>query len=886
MDKLGKIEWAKEHSSANKPMNKIKEFTESTKFCRCCNLPIKTPGIIEPFSFCENIENFSVCGKAVSLYFYFYLYCISILVMVFITMSLPITIFNYSHLSNIEGYCTYLKNNNFSSFNKEININDICDKYLENNNGYIKVFFDLFWKVSTDNIFDYIKLLEYNIELNGKKKDNIKVYELFNNYSLIGFICMVSIFIINICIIILFKAKIKADKIDNIQLSDYTLLITDLKSIIKEFREQNDNIELPIFNPSCENDLIMIDYEYDNKDIKTHIEEFTKFLNDNFFKYYNIYNINLCYKLNEFMEIQKKYEKCKYKIFQILNNPYQIKKNKKNNYSANNRRYYTSPFTLMHLNCLCCSNKGMSLENLYKRQNKYENKLNLLVNKTKLNNFCGCIFVTFNTIKEKERFYNNYPHFFIEYIIFYIKNMRHILFCCIRNKRDSLKFHSRKKIGVYSAPEPEDVIWENLEFTVSQRFFRVFFIYLIAIIFIVIVFHIVYLLNIIKIEVKEGNFVQLLKYVVSFSISIIVFIINKILKIIMGLITKKEKQYSMTNYRLSFSIKLTIFTFVVSAIVPLLSHFINPQYEKHNNNKLITTILFIFLINSFLNPLFWTVNVGLIVKKIRIYFIERKENPNSKHFKTQKELNDLYQYPDMGVSAKYSYIFKTVLMSMFYLPIFPLGILISLLGLIFAFFLEKYNFTHIYKRPEMLNEKIGEFYFDFFIFVLLSYSIGNYIFLQGLFKNDSWAIVNIIFFGILTIIPYTKPISYHFNWSNDFDIDLNPINDIYFSFYNDYQRQNPFTKKEGLNFYVNELKNRGYISKFVYDILIKNIEKINVMEIYYNTSMAPTLRKAQYTLSRVKTAFSVYNFSKKILKKLRKGVIKLFKQNQKTLKIK
>ena len=60
LDKLGKIKWAKEHASANKPMNKIKEFTKNTKFCRCCNLPISTPGIIEPFSFNEDIENF-VC---------------------------------------------------------------------------------------------------------------------------------------------------------------------------------------------------------------------------------------------------------------------------------------------------------------------------------------------------------------------------------------------------------------------------------------------------------------------------------------------------------------------------------------------------------------------------------------------------------------------------------------------------------------------------------------------------------------------------------------------------------------------------------------------------------------------------------------------------------
>ena len=39
---------------------------------------------------------------------------------------------------------------------------------------------------------------------------------------------MISLFIISIYFFILFKAKIKADEIDNIQPSDYILLITDL----------------------------------------------------------------------------------------------------------------------------------------------------------------------------------------------------------------------------------------------------------------------------------------------------------------------------------------------------------------------------------------------------------------------------------------------------------------------------------------------------------------------------------------------------------------------------------------------------------------------------------------------------------------------------------
>ena len=44
LDKLGKINWAKEHASANRPMNKLKEFNKNTKFCNCCNLPCETQG--------------------------------------------------------------------------------------------------------------------------------------------------------------------------------------------------------------------------------------------------------------------------------------------------------------------------------------------------------------------------------------------------------------------------------------------------------------------------------------------------------------------------------------------------------------------------------------------------------------------------------------------------------------------------------------------------------------------------------------------------------------------------------------------------------------------------------------------------------------------------
>jgi len=893
--KLGKIEWAKEHASANRPLNKLGQFNKNTNFCNCCNLPCETPGIIERFSFCENTENFSVCGKGVPLYFYFYRYCIYILIIVLFVMSIPMIISNNNHLRSIEKYCTYKKYSDSNNYNHNPILNKTCEKYIKGKNDTLATnFLNWFWKISSDNIMDYktliIDKLEYrhkhhknktkNIRENNQEFERENDKEIFINFSIIGFYCMFSIFIINIYFIILLKAKLNADKKDNILPSDYTLLITDLDTLVDEFKEKNEFSPEDSYNDIENNNgnqynltrgISEYEYNYINFS-KTKTGQFTEFLIDTLFnnkkskQKVSIFNLNLCYKLNEFMILKEKCEKCKYKIFQVENNPYQIAKNN-NNFEDDKKRYYSSPFTYIGLKWLLCSDKGVPIDDLYSELEEYDNKLNLLVTKAKLNNFCGCIFATFNTVKDKRQFYNKYPHFFIEFVLFYLKNIKYYLCCCLINKKKMSKYLNRQRMRVYLAPDPEDIIWENMEFTFFQRFYRMIGIYSLTILLILAAFQIVYSLNSLQEEIKDEDWAEILKYTASFSISIVISLLNIFLEFIMKFFTKIEKQKSKTNYYLSYSIKLSIFTLTTSAFLPLLSSYFNIQLKglEYNNNKnLINNMLFLFLVNSFVTPIIWTINIPLIIKKIRIYFIERKKYPDLMHFRTQKELNDIYELPDMQIASKYSYIFKTVLMTMFYLPIFPFGVIISLLGLILSYFLEKYNFTHSYKRPEMLNSKLGKFYFNFFICILLSYCLGNYIFMKDIFFNDSWRVANLLFFGILSIIPYTKPITYYFNINNDFDLDSKPISDLYFSFYNDYQRQNPFTKKEGMYFYITELKNKGYVSKFIYDILLKNIEKINVMEIYYDTCMKPALTQTQTALARINNKYNMEDLKNSI----------------------
>ena len=87
----------------------------------------------------------------------------------------------------------------------------------------------------------------------------------------------------------------------------------------------------------------------------------------------------------------------------------------------------------------------------------------------------------------------------------------------------------------------------------------------------------------------------------------------------------------------------------------------------------------------------------------------------------------------MKISYKYSYIAKTLLLSLFYIPIFPFGIIISLVGFLFSYYLELFNFTHLYKRPEMINEKICLFYFEYFVINLFIFSLGTLLFMKNIF---------------------------------------------------------------------------------------------------------------------------------------------------------
>ena len=857
MDEIGKIDYARKHRNANRPLHLIAEgLNDNVNFCHCCDLPCEEKGIIEPFNVCDDADKFAECGLGISLYFFFFKFVMFISILGLLCLSIVLMISNVHYSSEIKEVC-------------ENNIIPNCYGYMTGANSdenFYQKFNQWLQRLSSDHVFIY-RILPGDL----RGSSNNKINDSLVNYSLVNFIFLITTFILNIIFLFLIRAQIKRLKLKNITIRDYTVLISNADKILEDYidsRNKNNNVVARTSQIEVEN----------FQDFKTHVNDYLKG-NKSLYDI-NIIYINICYRLGNYLVYMNDFEEVKRNIFQIQYNPYTIERNK--NLPQKDQNYYKYLLSYFGIYC-CCGFKGKSLEELNKKKDDLDKKLRneelRIRGIIKEEDFTNYMLISFNKIEDKEKFLSYYPNDFFGNVAFFFSNIKYYLCSCCLQKEENVKFSRSRTIYATDPPEPEDIYWENFSFSNVQRFQRTIITYIICIFIIIISFGIVFGLSVLQDHLykddKENSDTNIfLKYLTSLSITIVISIINSIIQMVLEKLTFEEKPISKSNYTLSLSIKISIFTFLNSAIVPLISKYILAIKEKDDedkyidyyvsrvrNNLLIDDMFIYFIVNAIITPLLWVLNFPYWYKKLKICCIERNKNPDDHHYMTQKDLNELYEYPDMNLAYKLSYLVKTLSMCFFYFPIFPMGFIIAFIGFIFAYWVEKYVFTHQCKRPDMLDEIIENFYANYFIVVLFIGGIGDYIFLHNAFDTNTWTYINIILFGCLIIVPYTKLIKCNYVDANEYGVRKRDLSEVYFTFYNDYQRQNPLTKKLGLETYLKELKKHGYLSDNAYNIAMENIEKLNLMEIYYGISNnnMPLIHQSIHENIQVDTIASVNN---------------------------
>lgn len=192
----------------------------------------------------------------------------------------------------------------------------------------------------------------------------------------------------------------------------------------------------------------------------------------------------------------------------------------------------------------------------------------------------------------------------------------------------------------------------------------------------------------------------------------------------------------------------------------------------------------------------------------------------------------------MDISYKYSYIAKTFLMSMFYLPLLPVGILISALGIALTYFIEKFNLLRTYKRPDMLNQEICKFFINYFKIMIFVLAIGNWIFNSEVYNTKLWSTITIVVTGCSCLIPFKYIFKCYLLGYEESEVNKKTYLDSYFDFATDYERENPITKLKGNIHYLERLRDKNYITKEKFDEMKEKMEKesVNMIELYYRNN--------------------------------------------------
>lgn len=183
----------------------------------------------------------------------------------------------------------------------------------------------------------------------------------------------------------------------------------------------------------------------------------------------------------------------------------------------------------------------------------------------------------------------------------------------------------------------------------------------------------------------------------------------------------------------------------------------------------------------------------------------------------------------------------------FYMPIFPLGAVISVAGLLLLYAVEKYNTLHFYRRPEKIDGQITLTYVKYFRFIIFIYAIAVYIFIGDIYKktNDKpFHLIAIILFGCLCIVPVNSVFKF-FSFLDMSDFQNINYLDMYFEMGMTYEMANPITKNKGFELYLDRLRQKNIINDEEYR---EGMEKIatapsDIIELYYQKKYEKTKAK-------------------------------------------
>ena len=669
-------------------------------------------------------------------------------------------------------------------------------KYYRDYEDYYSFFFD-YNILSLVSGVQIIKFRKYYIDTFGKdafleKYKNFDV--IYKEYIFTGSIVFVITFLIGFGFLLYLRRAYKIYRIENPEIKNYTLILSgkDVPFIQNIIIENDEKMSVNDKKEATKNEILKkLEVKNEEADIN-----FTFQLS----KYYE--------KMEEFALLREE----KYKM------QYRINKNKCCCYAC-------CCFCGV---CFCCCCKKERLTNKEKdikdKINKLKNEMNEIKNKGIYN---PLHIITFQNKEDYDRVYSSYPHSYIKNAI---KNI------CNKNK---------PSFYVNRAPSPEDILWQNLEFDKEYKYFISKLKNLgISLIYVAISF----LIQLIG-ELIDTIITNNIKYL--FIVNIIV---SYLLELLNSLFSKKINSLLITNSNawcysdIKFYLILfrSIFKFINQGVFPLATYFCFKK-EEDDYSDLVSKMFIIIEMDGFGYPMIdWLFSVVLTKgrdmyestqKMMSLENIEKeiKEQVDNQEGLSRLELEQTYEKKEMDLEEDYSDSLAIYWITMFYLSIYPIGIIQSFLNLLFKFIIEKNFLLNAYKMPEYTNPQFGFLCFNFFNIGFFLFLCGDIIFFRNEDNKKSFGAGYIVIMLLILFIPFFLLSKFIMWLTNDCFLkrkESENLDDIKQKLKSDYRTLNPCYQKEKISQIFSEFKRNNLLTESQYKELTEKINRLNDLDLY------------------------------------------------------
>ena len=91
-------------------------------------------------------------------------------------------------------------------------------------------------------------------------------------------------------------------------------------------------------------------------------------------------------------------------------------------------------------------------------------------------------------------------------------------------------------------------------------------------------------------------------------------------------------------------------------------------------------------------------------------------------------MNVAFEYPEYSISDKYSNIINTMWVTFLYAPLIPIVLPFSLVYIILTYYIEKYTIMRRSTVKDVLSRNISVEMTEYLEFIIIFYSIGNFLF--------------------------------------------------------------------------------------------------------------------------------------------------------------